>query len=64
MSKFLSRKLVVTLGSLLMIVGSAVSGQTDWAQATWQIVLLAGSYLGIQGAQDIAGAVAGALAKK
>jgi hypothetical protein len=47
-----SRKLWVTLASAAAIVASALSGQTEWSQATWQIVLLAGSYLGVQGAID------------
>jgi hypothetical protein len=47
-----SRKLWVTLASAAAIVASAIGGQVEWSQATWQIVLLAGSYLGIQGAID------------
>jgi hypothetical protein len=52
MQKWLSRKLIVALGSILMIAGSAMHGDIGWTQAVWSIVPVVMTYLGVQGVID------------
>jgi hypothetical protein len=51
--KVFSRKFALTLGAVLVAVGSAVTGETTWNQAVWATVASVLGYVGIEGARDI-----------
>jgi hypothetical protein len=53
MKKFTSRKFLVTLGTVMVAAGGAISGQTEWGHALLAIVPVVLAYLGIQGAADV-----------
>lgn len=52
MSKILSRKLFVSLGSIVMIVSSAIQGSLVWAEAIPSIAAVAIGYCIAQGWVD------------
>lgn len=52
MSKLLSRKLFVSLGSIVMIISSAIQGALVWAEAIPSIAAVAIGYCVAQGWVD------------
>jgi hypothetical protein len=52
MSKFLSRKLTVVVGGLLITLGSALHGDITWTTAVQAVVGQVIAYLVAQGTQD------------
>jgi hypothetical protein len=51
--KFTSRKFLLTLGAVLVAVGSALNGEITWSQTVWASVTAVLGYVGIEGARDI-----------
>ena len=51
--RFTSRKFLLTVGAVLVAVGSALHGDTTWSQAVWATVAAVLGYVGIEGARDI-----------
>jgi hypothetical protein len=52
MNKFLSRKLAVVIGGLLVTIGSALHGDITWTTAVQAIVGQVVAYLVAQGTTD------------
>jgi hypothetical protein len=57
MGKLGSRKLWLTVGAVLIAVGSVLHGDITWAQALWPIVSAVLGYVGAEGAADVARAL-------
>ena len=54
LDKLQSRKFQLAIGSILMSLGGALSGQMDWTQAIIAIVVTSLAYMGVEGAVDVA----------
>ena len=61
--KFTSRKFLLTLGAVMVAVGSALSGEITWSQTVWATVTAVLGYVGIEGVRDIKAAPEGGKAK-
>lgn len=50
--KYMSRKLIVTVGAIAIALVAAATGEQSWTQATTQIVSAAIAYTAVQGYVD------------
>lgn len=53
LEKLKSRKFLLTLGAVMVAVGSALTGDTAWSQAVWAVIVAVLGYVGIEGIRDI-----------